>query len=55
MVVLGGFLKVKPVLTMENVIKGLKKSLHERYHKLIPENEKSLQRGGEIIKEIAKV
>jgi len=54
MVVLGGFLKVKPVLSLENVIKGLKKSLPERYHKLIPENEKSLLRGGEIIKEIQK-
>jgi 2-oxoglutarate ferredoxin oxidoreductase subunit gamma len=40
---------------MENVIKGLKKSLPERYHKLIPENEKSLVRGQEIIKEIQKV
>ena len=55
MIVLGGFLRVKPVLTMENVIKGLKKSLPERYHKLIPENEKSLIRGEEIIKEIQKV
>jgi 2-oxoglutarate ferredoxin oxidoreductase subunit gamma len=55
MVVLGGFLKVKPVLSLENVIKGLKKSLPERYHKLIPENEKSLVRGAEIIKEIQKV
>jgi 2-oxoglutarate ferredoxin oxidoreductase subunit gamma len=55
MVVLGGFLKVKPVLSIENVIKGLKKSLPERYHKLIPENEKALQRGREIIKEIQKV
>ena len=55
MIVLGGFLNIKPVLTMENVIKGLKKSLPERYHKLIPENEKSLLRGQEIIKEIHKV
>lgn len=55
MIVLGGFLKVKPVLTMENVVKGLKKSLPVRYHKLIPENEKSLLRGEEIIKEIQKV
>jgi len=30
MFVLGGFLKVKPVLSLENVIKGLKKSLPER-------------------------
>lgn len=55
MIVLGGFLKIKPVLTMENVIKGLKKSLPERYHKLIPENEKALLRGQEIINEIRKV
>jgi 2-oxoglutarate ferredoxin oxidoreductase subunit gamma len=55
MIVLGGFLKVKPILKFENVIKGLKKSLPERYHKLIPENERSLFRGGEIIKEIQKV
>jgi 2-oxoglutarate ferredoxin oxidoreductase subunit gamma len=55
MIVMGGFLKVKPVLRFENVIKGLKKSLPERYYKLIPENEKSLLRGQEIIKEIQKV
>lgn len=54
MIVMGGFLKVKPVLSLENVIKGLKKSLPERYHKLIPENEKALIRGEEIIKEIQK-
>ena len=50
MIVLGGFLKIKPVLKIENVIKGLKKSLPERYHKLIPENEIALKRGQEIIK-----
>jgi 2-oxoglutarate ferredoxin oxidoreductase subunit gamma len=55
MIVLGGFLKIKPVLIMGNVIKGLKKSLPERYHKLIPENEKALLRGQEIIKEMQKV
>jgi 2-oxoglutarate ferredoxin oxidoreductase subunit gamma len=40
---------------MENVIKGLKKSLPERYHNLIPINEKALRRGEEIIREIQKV
>jgi 2-oxoglutarate ferredoxin oxidoreductase subunit gamma len=49
MIVLGGFLKIKPVISIENVIKGLKKSLPERYHNLIPMNEKALQRGREII------
>ncbi len=51
-IVLGGFLKVKPIIKLENVIKGLKKSLPERYHNLIPINEKALQRGMEIIKKI---
>ena len=52
MIVLGGFLKVKPIIKLENVIKGLKKSLPARYHNLIPMNEKALQRGMEIIKKI---
>ncbi len=51
MIVLGGFLKVKPVIRLGNVIKGLKKSLPERYHNLIPMNEKALERGMEIIRE----
>jgi 2-oxoglutarate ferredoxin oxidoreductase subunit gamma len=53
-IVLGGFLKVKPIIRMENVIKGLKKSLPERYHNLIPMNEKALIRGEEIIREVQK-
>lgn len=52
MIVLGGYLKVKPVVKMDNVIKGLKKSLPERYHHMIPANEKALSRGLEIIKKI---
>jgi 2-oxoglutarate ferredoxin oxidoreductase subunit gamma len=53
-IVLGGFLKVKPIIKLESVIKGLKKSLPERYHNLIPINEKALIRGEEIITEIQK-
>jgi len=49
MVVLGGFLKIKPLVKLENVIKGLKKSLPERYHNLIPMNEQALARGMEVI------
>jgi len=52
MIVLGGFLKIKPIIELENVIKGLKKSLPERYHNLIPMNEKSIQRGMEIIQKV---
>jgi 2-oxoglutarate ferredoxin oxidoreductase subunit gamma len=52
MIVLGGFMKVNPILKLDNVIKGLKKSLPERYHKLIPMNEEAIKRGMEIIKKI---
>jgi 2-oxoglutarate ferredoxin oxidoreductase subunit gamma len=51
-IVLGGFLKIRPILKLESVIKGLKKSLPERYHNLIPINEKALIRGEEIITEV---
>jgi 2-oxoglutarate ferredoxin oxidoreductase subunit gamma len=54
MIVLGGFLKVKPIVKLENVISGLKKSLPERYHHLIPVNEKAISRGMEIIQDIQK-
>ena len=55
MIVLGGFLKIKPIVKMENVIAGLKKSLPERYHHMIPVNEKAVKRGTEIVQEIQKV
>jgi 2-oxoglutarate ferredoxin oxidoreductase subunit gamma len=51
MIVLGGFLKIKPIVKMENVIAGLKKSLPERYHHMIPVNEKAVKRGTEIVQE----
>ncbi|PWD98491.1 2-oxoacid:acceptor oxidoreductase family protein [Marinilabilia rubra] len=53
MIVLGAFLKVKPVVEMENVLKGLKKSLPERHHHLIPMNEKAIERGFEIVREVS--
>jgi 2-oxoglutarate ferredoxin oxidoreductase subunit gamma len=49
MIVLGGYLKIKPVVSLENVILGLKKSLPARYHHLVPDNEKALKQGMEII------
>ncbi len=52
MVVLGGLLKVMPIVTIESVIKGLYKSLPERHHKLIPMNEQAIQKGKELIKEL---
>jgi len=52
MIVLGGYLKIKPIIKIENVVKGLKKSLPERYHNLIPMNEQAIQRGLEIIRRV---
>jgi 2-oxoglutarate ferredoxin oxidoreductase subunit gamma len=54
MIVLGGFLKVRPIVQLENVIKGLKKSLPERYHNLIPLNQEAITKGGEIVTEVQK-
>ncbi|MFP4621028.1 MAG: 2-oxoacid:acceptor oxidoreductase family protein [Bacteroidales bacterium] len=54
MIVLGAYLKVKPIVELENAVEGLKKSLPERYQHLIPVNEKAIYRGTEIIKEIRK-
>lgn len=51
MVVMGALLEVMPYkLPMENVIKGLKKSLPERHHKLIPLNEQAIEKGRELVR-----
>lgn len=49
MIILGAFLKLKPIVEFENVIKGLKKSLPERHHHLIPLNEKAIHKGMEVV------
>jgi 2-oxoglutarate ferredoxin oxidoreductase subunit gamma len=49
MLVLGGYLKIKPIVSLNNVHEGLKKSLPERHHRLIPLNEKAVKRGMEIV------
>jgi 2-oxoglutarate ferredoxin oxidoreductase subunit gamma len=55
MIVLGGYLMIKPIVRLENVLKGLKKSLPSRYYHLIPVNEQAIKRGMEIIHEVAPV
>lgn len=45
MIILGGYLKVKPIVKLENVIEGLKKSISERYHNLIPLNLEAITMG----------
>jgi 2-oxoglutarate ferredoxin oxidoreductase subunit gamma len=53
MIILGGLLKVRPIVKIENVLKGLKKSLPERHHHLIPMNEKAIQIGMELIEKLS--
>jgi len=55
MVILGAFLKARPIVKMDNVIAGLKKSLPERHHKLIPLNEKAITKGMENLIEVNKI
>ena len=50
MVVLGALLKIKNLVPIESVIKGLKKTLPERHHHLIPTNEDALKRGMALVK-----
>lgn len=49
MIVLGAYLKMKPVVSMENVLAGLKKSLPPRHHNLIPMNEQAILKGMESV------
>lgn len=52
MIVLGAYLKIKPVVKMENVVKGLEKSLPARHHNLIPMNKEAISKGMELVKKI---
>lgn len=52
MIVLGGLLKVCPVVTLNGLEKALYKTLPERHHKLIPLNMKAVEEGSKIIEKI---
>jgi 2-oxoglutarate ferredoxin oxidoreductase subunit gamma len=49
MIVLGGLLKLAPMVTIESVLKALKKTLPERHHHLLPMNEIAIRKGMELI------
>ena len=55
MIILGGFIKVCPIVELDNVMLGLKKSLPERHHKLLPMNREAILKGMEIVKEINRL
>jgi 2-oxoglutarate ferredoxin oxidoreductase subunit gamma len=47
---LGAYLKLKPVVALENIVHALKDSLPARHHHLLPVNEDAIKRGMEIVK-----
>lgn len=49
MILLGALLKLKPIVSVDAVIRGLKKTLPERHHHLIPLNEQAIQRGMDLV------
>lgn len=51
MIILGGLLKVAPMVALENVMKGLKESLPERHHGLLPVNREAILRGMDIVQQ----
>lgn len=53
MVLLGSYLALKPIVSLESILEALTKVLPDRHHHLIPVNEKALRRGMELVKEPA--
>jgi 2-oxoglutarate ferredoxin oxidoreductase subunit gamma len=50
--VLGGFLAVRPVVTNESVVEGMRHSLPERAQKMIPANEEAMRTGAGIVRRV---
>lgn len=49
MLILGGLIKVKPLVSIDNIKTALFHTLPQRHHHLIPLNEQALITGGQII------
>ena len=52
MIVLGGLLKVCPIVSTDGLNKALYKTLPERHHGLIPLNLEAVEAGGQIIEKV---
>ena len=52
MIVLGGLLRICPIVSSDSVIKALYKTLPERHHSLIPMNEQAIKEGMNIIEKM---
>lgn len=49
MILLGALLAKRPIVPVEAVIKGLRKTLPERHHHLIPLNEQAIEAGMKLV------
>ncbi|RRD80619.1 2-oxoglutarate ferredoxin oxidoreductase subunit gamma [Alloprevotella sp. OH1205_COT-284] len=49
MFILGGYLKVHPIVKIESVMRALRKTLPERHYHLLPANEQAILRGMELV------
>lgn len=50
MIVLGALLELRGLVPMDAVMRGVKKTLPERHHHLLPLNEEAIMRGKELVK-----
>lgn len=55
MIVLGAYLKIRPIVTIENVVEALRKSLPERAHGLIPANEEAIKSGMRLVHKTSRL
>ncbi len=49
MFILGGLLKIHPIVSLESVMKALRKTLPQRHHDLLPMNEQAILKGMDLI------
>lgn len=52
MLLLGAYIAVRPIVNIEDVMRGLKKTLPERHHHLLDANEEAIRKGYRITKAI---
>lgn len=50
MLLLGALIKLKPIVNIDCLMRGLKKTLPERHHHLLPMNEEAIRRGMDLAK-----
>lgn len=52
MIILGAYLRLKPVVTNESILEALKKVLPEKYHHLLAINKQALEKGESMIQQM---